>query len=228
MCSILILLSVLFNYLIFILTLYTDQKRHLNTMSTDDQVSPKKIKLDEEDLQEINPDDSSAKTPTPNTFHPLHLLSVWQEPGTTAKRLAVAILLPSGVGAGDFTVRVIEDGDVLEISVDWPKPLVEISFMHKKWLLMDDSRFTDFHPKYLGFEVSLRGLRENINDKVTSTARIGLPFSVQSHIDSKHNLAYKDNNSRLVYVDLKAADESYALLNDISEFEFVWLYECVF
>lgn len=39
------------------------------------------------------------------------------------------------------------------------------------------------------------------------------------HIESKYNLAYKDNNLHSLYVYLKAADEVYALLNDITEFE---------
>lgn len=86
--------------------------------------------------------------------------------------------------------------------------------------MMDDSRFTDFHPQYLGFEATLRTLHENLNDKVTSVSRIGLPFSVEAHIERKHNLAYKDNTSCLLYVDLKAADEKSALLNDFTEFEF--------
>jgi len=63
---------------------------------------------------------------------PLYMLYVWQEPGTTAKRISVAIILPSGVDSGGFQVRVIEDGDVLQLTVDWPRPLVDISFMHKK------------------------------------------------------------------------------------------------
>lgn len=60
------------------------------------------------------------------------MISHWQEPGTTIPRLTVAIVLPSGVGAGDFKYRVVEEGNVLELTVDWPKPLVDITCMHKK------------------------------------------------------------------------------------------------
>lgn len=77
-----------------------------------------------------------------------------------------------------------------------------------------------FPPKYLGFEATLRSLPENINDKVAPVARIGLQFSVQTHIESKHNVAYKENKLRLLYLYLKAADEAYALLNNITEFNF--------
>lgn len=192
-------------------------------MNTEDDPCPKKIKFDDDDdLSEIisvTPTKSSIQES--NTFHPLHLISIWQEPSTTAKRITVSIILPSGVNAGDFTIRIIEDGDVLELTVDWPKPLVDISFMHKKWLQDYASNFTDFHPKFLGFEASLRKLRENLSDKVVSVARIGLPFSVQSHIESKHNIGFRDDTSRLVYVDLKAVEEKYAIVNDVSEFEII-------
>lgn len=33
--------------------------------------------------------------------------------------------------------------------------------------VMDDSRFTNFHPTYLGFEATLGNLRQNVNDKGT-------------------------------------------------------------
>lgn len=51
------------------------------------------------------------------SFRLLHLPSVWKGPGTTTKRISVAILLPSGIGPGDFTVRVLDGGLVLEVSV---------------------------------------------------------------------------------------------------------------
>lgn len=53
----------------------------------------------------------------------------------------------------------------------------------------------------------LCNMREKLNYKVASVTRLGFPFYVQSHIDRKFNIEYKDNLSRLVYVDLKAADE---------------------
>lgn len=60
-------------------------------------------------------------------------------------------MLPSGVGAWDFTLCVIEEGDVLELSVYWPKPLVDIDHIHKKWLQDERSNFTDFHLKFIAF-----------------------------------------------------------------------------
>lgn len=41
-----------------------------------------------------------------HVFQPLHIISSWEEHGTTTKRLTLAILLPSGVCPGQFSVRV--------------------------------------------------------------------------------------------------------------------------
>lgn len=146
------------------------------------------------------------------------MISQWQEPGTTAQRVTVAVVLPSGATSGDFKVRVIEDGDMLEVTVNWPRPLVDISYMHKKWLLQDPT-FTTHHPKFIGFESSLRKLRESVSINVSSVARIRLPITVQPTIVDSFNLGWKDDTCRMVYVDLKAIEEDYAVMNDTKEFE---------
>lgn len=48
----------------------------------------------------------------------------WVEPGTTTKQLSTAMLAPSGVCSGQFSVRVSNDGHTLEFMVTWPDPLV--------------------------------------------------------------------------------------------------------
>ena len=148
-------------------------------------------------------------------------MSLWQEPGTTTKRITVAIILPSGVGSGDFRVRIIESGDVLEMVIYWLKPLTDIHYMHKKWLSDQDSSFSDFHPKFLGFESALRDMREDTYSKVSSTARIGLPFTVQSHIVSISNICFSNDGSNMTYIDLRAIVEEYATLKNTNSFEVV-------
>ncbi len=76
-----------------------------------------------------------------------------------------------------------------------------------------------YHPKFLGFEHALREKRERNSDAVKSTAFIPLPFPVQTHLDAKYNLGWARNSSRVVYVDLKAFVESYAVGNDQDDFE---------
>lgn len=48
------------------------------------------------------------------------------------KRLYVSTLLPSGVGAGKFRVRVMPGGRVLELVVEWPMPMTDLTMQHKK------------------------------------------------------------------------------------------------
>lgn len=167
-------------------------------MDTESGPSQKRLKTDDFETMPELCTQVKARTITDCTFAPLYLISQWQEPGTTTARLTVAIILPSVIGADDFKLRVIEDGDILELTVDWPRPLVGISFMHKKWMLLSDSgksSFTNYHPKFLGFEGTLRQLRSNMNDNVTSVARIPLPISVQTQIKDLHNIAWKDDRS---------------------------------
>lgn len=151
-----------------------------------------------------------------NTFIPLYLMSEWQEPRTTLKCLTIAIILPSGVGPGHFKLQVVEEGECLEVTVDWPSPLTDIPMMHKKWF---GNGLSDVHPKILGFESALKMLRTNRIDAVRSTARIGLPFTVQPNLNGQHNLAWRDNSTRMVYLDLKAVVDDYANINDIQDFE---------
>ena len=73
--------------------------------------------------------------------------------------------------------------------------------------------------KFLGFEKSLKRLREHSEQAVSSLARTSLPFPVQSHIMQKCNMAWSDSAALIVYVDLKAFLEDYALANDTDSFQ---------
>lgn len=162
-----------------------------------------------------------AVIPPSRSFVPIYNWSEWEEALTTCQMLTVAITLPSGVGAKNFMVRVIEDGDVLEITVDWPKPMVDIEFMHRKWLSDNEGRHdvTRSHPKILGFQKRLRLLRSNVNETISSIGRIGLPFTVQPHIHAQYNIGWRDDTCRMVYVDLKSISDGYEAKNNTEEFE---------
>jgi len=156
-------------------------------------------------------------------FKPLYIVGEWEEPGTKTKRLTLALVLPSGVNKSDFTLQVLEGGLTLELTVQWPAPLIDLNLLHQKWLREakkdEDCPFTMFHPKVLSLEDALKKKRKRAADSVTSTARILLPFAVQTHIESKTNLAFKDSGTKLVYVDLKAMAETYAVVKDNDEFQ---------
>lgn len=77
----------------------------------------------------------------------------------------------------------------------------------------------NYHPKYLGFEDGLKAYRDRSSDSVESTACIALPFSVQTHIYAKSNLGWKEDSTRMVYIDLKAQDDNYGMMHDENSFE---------
>ena len=87
------------------------------------------------------------------------MTSTWIEPVTTTKRITLATVLPSGIGSGELSVRVVDGGEYVELAVMWPEPLVDLQVMHKKWLNADGrDRLLPYHPKYLGFEAALKKL----------------------------------------------------------------------
>lgn len=117
----------------------------------------------------------------------------------------MTILLPCGVGSGSFSVRLVDDAQCLVLSVKWPEPFLDLPVMHKK-LISNSTGFEMCHPKVSGFEASLKRLRKKTTYFIELCARIIL-FAVQSHILSKHNLGWRENGSRIVYVDLRAVVE---------------------
>lgn len=186
----------------------------------DDQPKKKAKTIHEEealagfDLEEATYGDSSAG------FEPLHLLSEWVEPGTTTRRLTVAILLPSGVYPGHFSVRVADGGCILNVTVTWPSPLVDLTHLHRKWLQSKGpERMEMYHPKMIGFEKFLKSCRSRNVDSVESMAKITLPFKVQTHISEKYHLGWNDNTARIVYVELRGHEENYGAVKDDGSFE---------
>lgn len=81
------------------------------------------------------------------------------------------------------------------------------------------AEFTDFHTTFFGFESALHNLCSDVYTYISSTARIAIPFSVQFNIGSSHNIGYKDDSSRMVYIDLHAIVEDYATMEKSSSFE---------
>ena len=151
-------------------------------------------------------------------------MSSWAEPETATKRLTVAILLPSGVETGCFSVRVADDGEYLELRVAWPKPLADVRALHRKWLPKEGEeasviKNSNLELKFLGFEKSLKRLRERSDKAVASVARISLPLPAQPHITQKHNMAWTESSALIAHVDLKAFVEDYALANDTELFQ---------
>ena len=153
------------------------------------------------------------------TFKPLYLSSCWVERETTKKRITVAIVLPSGVGTGNFSLRILENGMSIELKVVWPNPLANLNIMYRKWPSDPTDPIKKYHPKMIEFESSLNELRDRSSEFIESYARIPLPFCVQTHIERKNHLAWRDSAVKMVYLYLKATMEDYVVLHDNEEFE---------
>ena len=66
---------------------------------------------------------------------------------------------------------------------------------------------------------SLKNLRDRIDSEIESTARIMLPFSVQTHISNTWHLGWKDDTTRVICIDLSAESDECALISDLKPFE---------
>lgn len=183
------------------------------------------IETEDENESLVHDGDGAELTIGEAFFKPLNIVGVWEEPGTKTKRISVVIVLPSGVNKHDFSLSVPDSGRMLELRVTWPDPLVNLRELHQKWLRPLDASsslsepFTMFHPKVLALEDALKKKREHANDIVSSTARIPLPFAVQTHIEAKSNLFFKSTGTKILYVELKAMAESYGVTYDKDDFE---------
>lgn len=94
---------------------------------------------------------------------------------------------------------------------------------HRKWLQADQhDGIWAYHPKMpkmLGFEAAPRSLREHGSNTMHSTARIPLRIAV-THIFRKLSLGWIGDDTRIVYVDLKAVEKNYDVGHDEQSFEF--------
>ena len=65
-------------------------------------------------------------------FDPPHTIGTWKEPFTKTKRITVVAYLPSGVNKNVFTIRVLEEGMTLELTVTWLETKIKIEILLQK------------------------------------------------------------------------------------------------
>lgn len=132
-----------------------------------------------------------------SSFKPIYFLSNWFEQVTTTKCFTFIILLPSGIPAGQFSVRQSEDEFALLLTVTWPEPLINLEKLHRKWFTPNSlDRIEMYHLKMAGFEQFSKLCRTRNTASVESTAKIPLP--IQVHISGKYNLEWTDSNAGVV------------------------------
>ena len=181
--------------------------------------------IDEEadELSEEDDDDEKSKSgrrdclPAHN-YSPLYLLSTWTENHTRRRRITLAILLPSGVTKGMFGVRIDDNSRSLELSINWPTPLINMKLLHAVFLKDEKKKYELYHPEVSGFEDDLKRLRSTNSEWVTTKTHIPLPFQVETNSMEKFNLGWADPPARVVYVRLQAPIEKYEHGNDQDDF----------
>lgn len=107
-------------------------------------------------------------------FNPLYLVSEWTEPLTTRARVAVAILLLSGVrkdafGKHMYRLEVIDGESILQLRDAWPAEMTNVCILHTLWLVVQkEIKVSEHHPKLGGFESLLWRLRSERTNNVFS------------------------------------------------------------
>ena len=92
-------------------------------------------------------------------FRPLYLISSWIGPCTVTKRVSVAVMLPCGIGSGDFSLHSVDGGEYLQVNIAWPYRRIDISLMHNKRLSSRNSDgLVTYHPKFFGLWYPLKQL----------------------------------------------------------------------
>lgn len=148
-----------------------------------------------------------------------YIMSHWIEPVTTISRLNVAVLLPSGAKENNFKVGVLPHGRVLEVSVNFPPPLINMKLLHKYFM----ARTSTYDPAEVslginGFEKSLKSRREHMESDVVNTTQVILPFKVSTDF-SYHYLGWAEDTTLVVYVKLHSHRDSYAHVGNIQKLE---------
>ena len=160
----------------------------------------------------------SVDTDDMHIFKPPYVMGVWENDDED-KRVSVAILIPSGslTRNKDHFVRVIDDGETLEIGVIWPRALTDVFYLHRSWT-HGEEKMAERDPRIISFRSFLRRLRNHTDEAITSTARISLPFKVKCDISvmrrNTFRLNWRSSTERILYVTLEAPDRNYIVQED--------------
>lgn len=171
----------------------------------------------EEDSRDEAP--SEVKVAKVTSFTPLHVTACWKEPGTTTDIYTVVLLLPSGVSAKTFLFKVLEEGRILELTVDWPRPLSDVEMMHTEWLTPGATNgFTEYHPRVVAVDNALKELRKHSHQKIKAVARFDIPFAVRKDFYNQENFEF-EGSCKMIYIELKAITADYAEVHDVKDFK---------
>lgn len=148
-----------------------------------------------------------------------YIISHWIEPSTTIARLNVAVLLPSGTKESNFKVGILPHGRVLEVSINFPSPLINMQLMHKYFITRSGTfDAAEVSLAINGFEKALKSRREHMDSDVINTTQIVLPFKVSTDF-SYHYLGWQGDSTLIVYVKLHSHRDAYAHVSNSQQLQ---------
>lgn len=171
-------------------------------------VKPRKLDDDGSDVNELDLEGREVLLIENGFFKPLYFVSEWTEALTTRECVAVAIVLPSGVGRDDarkpmYWLEVNDGGCTLELLVKWQSEMTDVRILHTFWLVLQrEKKISEHHMKITLISVNLKelcalcALMELISFTVSSTFYFFLPWKAPS------NLSFSDGQrqERLSYM----------------------------
>lgn len=133
---------------------------------------------------------------------------------------SVVINLSSGITEGMFKLRVVNDGMALQLLVDWPKYIRDITKLHVKWLRpgYTDS-ISSYHPPCVSFQNDLKEIRSHALQKFQSSCLFKLPSAVRADLSRQHNLVLTPHETIVVYVYMREVSNEYAERQNYKAFE---------
>ena len=126
----------------------------------------------------------------------------------------------------DHSMQIIDEGNTLSLSVEWPKGMSDPDVLHSMWVNSSTPEVRiEGAARSAGFRPLLRSLRANTSELILSTCKIPLPVTIRSESDIapgniKH-LTIRETGERilLVTLDIPASDykvqEATAVVYDV-------------
>jgi len=137
-------------------------------------------------------------------WKPIHIVTSWDLDINT-KVASIVIVLPTGVDCQGCKWSVLPCGTMMEVSVTWPRMVSDVDALCKHWNKME--AMSPHHPRICGIDKFFSALRNDISEKLVSTAYLHLPFKVDSTMPLHSEfVGEQGGTTRLLYVDLRSVD----------------------
>lgn len=145
-------------------------------------------------------------------FHPNYIMSEWDDPTSTSKKISIAIWLPSGVLPESYKFQVSTCGFFLHLNAPLPIVMTDTKLLHKFWLSKPENRggIKGYHPKISGFEHFLKKHRTRKSASIVTVGNLELPARVDTHMDENLQCTWVDHAEKVLYLTLKCASDGYA------------------